>query len=152
MSKQSFPRPEGHHSITPGFVVPQAAEVIRWLERAFEARVVDRYDGPEGSIAHAEIMIDGSVVMCGEPMHGMEAMPAALSYYVADGEAVDRVYERAIEAGASSVSEPADQFYGYRSATVRDVGGNRWTICAVIEELTPAQMHERMSAMMSGGE
>lgn len=150
MPKPSFPRPEGHHSITPGFAVPNTAEVLRWLERAFEARVVERYDGPDGSIAHAEVMIDGSVVMCGDPMFGAEPMPAALSYYVDDGEAVDRVYRRAIEAGASSVSEPADQFYGYRSATVRDVGGNRWTICAVIEELTPAQMQERMQAMMSG--
>lgn len=100
---------------------------------------------------HAEVMIGDCVVMLGEPMPGMDSMPVSLSYYVDGGEAVDATYARAIKAGASSVSEPEDQFYGYRSATVKDVGGNRWTICAVIEQLTQAQMHERMDKMMSGG-
>jgi PhnB protein len=146
-----FPPPEGHHSITPAFVVPGARAVIDWLQAAFGASIVDLYDGPNGTVAHAEIMIDGSVVMCGEPMPGMDAMPGMFSYYVRDGEAVDAIYRRALETGASSEREPADQFYGYRSATVRDVGGNRWTICAVIEQLTAEQMHERM-ANMSGQE
>ena len=146
MSKQSFPPPEGHHTITPAFSVPGTRAVIAWLERAFGASIVDLYEGPNGMVAHAEIMIDGSVVMCGEPWGGMDPRPGTFSYYVADGEAVDATYRRALEAGASSEREPADQFYGYRSATVKDVGGNHWTICAVIEQLTPEQMHERMAA------
>jgi PhnB protein len=149
MNKQhTLSRPEGHHSITPGFSVKGAAQVIMFLENAFGGRVVERYDAPHG-VAHAEVMIGDSVVMLGEamPAQGHDAMPASLSYYVDNGDAVDATYKRALANGATSLMEPKNQFYGYRSATVKDPGGNRWTICAVIEQLTKAEIAKRMQDM-----
>jgi len=147
--KAILPRPAGHHSVTPGFIVPNAAKVIAFLEKSFNARVLERYEAPGGAIAHAEVLVGDSVVMLGEPMptKGHDAMPASLSLYVSCGEEVDAAYKRAVANGATSIMEPVNQFYGYRSATVQDVGGNRWTICAVVEELTKEQIEARMKDM-----
>lgn len=145
--KNTLPRPAGHHSITPGLSVPNASKVIDFLQKAFNGRVLEKYEMPGGAIAHAEVLLGDSVVMLGEamPQKGHDAMPAALSLYVTCGDDVDATYQRAIAAGATSLMEPANQFYGYRSATVKDVGGNRWTICAVVEELTKEEVEKRMA-------
>ena len=147
--KNTLPRPAGHHSVTPGFSVPNASKVIEFLQRAFNGRVLEKYEAPGGLIGHAEVLIGDSVVMLGDamPTQGHDAMPASLSLYVSNGEEVDATYKRAVAAGATSLMEPKNQFYGYRSATVKDVGGNRWTICAVVEELTKEEIERRMKDM-----
>src|SRR5579863_4881355 len=94
---RKFPRPDGHHTLTPGFAVPNAGTVVEFLERAFDAKVVERYPGPNNTIAHAELRLGDSVVMLGEAGARHPAMPASLSYYVDNGEAVDRVYQRALQ-------------------------------------------------------
>jgi PhnB protein len=145
MSK--LPRPEGHHTVTPGFVVPNAADVRSFLETAFGGEVAECYEAPGGKIGHCEVRLGDSIVMFGDAMPGYDPMPASLSYYVDDGDAVDSTYQKALSAGATSIMPPKDQFYGYRSATVKDPGGNKWTICAVVEQLTKEEIAQRMAAM-----
>jgi len=145
-----LPRPDGHHTITPGFACPHAAKVIAFMEKAFGGKLVDKFDGPGGTVAHAEVKIGDSVVMLGESGEHMPPMPASLSVYVDDAKDVDATYARALELGAISERKPENQFYGYRVAGVRDVGGNKWTICAVIENVSKEEMQRRMNEMMKG--
>ena len=143
-------RPYGHHTVTPGFIVPGAAKVVSFLEKTFGAKVVDRYDGPGGSLMHAELLIGDSVLMCGEPMLGWHAMPASMSIYVDSEQEVETTYRRALEHGAESISPPKTEPWGYRSANVKDSGGNRWSICSVVEIVTHEEMERRMAALMKG--
>jgi PhnB protein len=142
-----IPRPEGHHVVVPAAVVPGAAKVIAFLDRAFGGKVVDRYDGPDGAVYHAEVLLGDTVVMLGEPTDGHPATPATLSYYVDDAAAVEATYRRALDAGARSITEPMTQPWGYRSACILDPGGNRWTICAIVEQVSHDEIMRRMQDM-----
>ena len=68
-----------------------------------------------------------------------KAMPVMLYLYVPD---VDAAYQRALKAGATSIMEPADQFYGDRSGGVKDAAGNSWFFGTHIEDVTPAETEE----------
>jgi uncharacterized glyoxalase superfamily protein PhnB len=72
-----------------------------------------------------------------------KAMPSSLYLYVTD---VDQVYRAALNAGASSVMEPADQFYGDRNAGVRDACGNVWWIATHKEDVSPEEIQRRAAA------
>jgi uncharacterized glyoxalase superfamily protein PhnB len=70
-------------------------------------------------------------------------MPAALHLYVDDS---DSTYQRALQAGAASLMEPADQVHGDRMAGVRDPFGNVWWIATHVEDLSPEEMKARTEA------
>ncbi len=94
---------------------------------------------------HAQVKIGDSFVMMGEPMGEFQPMPASIYLYVED---TDATYQRALEAGATSIMEPADQFYGDRNAGVKDPFGNLWWIGTHIEDVSPEEIEKRAKAAM----
>jgi len=137
--------PDGYHSVTPYLSVPGVAKLLDFLQQAFEAQELHRMPRPDGTIMHAEVRIGDSLVMMGEPMGSAQPMFGSLYLYVHD---VDAVYKRALQAGATSTSEPADQFYGDRSAGVKDPVGNQWWIATRQEDVPPEEMTKRAEAFM----
>jgi PhnB protein len=135
------PIPEGYQRVIPYLVTPGVAQVIDFLKTTFEAiEVGQRTQRPDGAVMHAEVRIGDSTIMMGEPMAGFPAMPASLYVYVTD---TDAAYQRALAAGASSISPPADQFYGDRNAGVKDPAGNIWWIGTHIEDVSHEEMVRR---------
>jgi PhnB protein len=117
--------PPGYHTVTPYLVVEGVPQLIEFLEQAFEGTEKMRDRRPDGTVAHAEVQIGDSIVMMGEPQDASSTMPGMIHVYVGD---VDSTYERALQAGATSLREPADQRYGDRVAGVKDQFGNQWWI------------------------
>ncbi len=123
---------EGFHTVTPYLMVREAAKLIDFVKEAFAATELFRGTGSAGGI-HAEVRIGDSMVMIGGAgTWNGEPMPAAIYLYMDD---VDAVYKRALQAGAASLSEPADQPYGDRVAGVKDPFGNVWYIATHIEDV-----------------
>ena len=137
------PIPPGYATVTPYLCVADAAKLIEFLKQAFAAELIFRMDRPDGAVAHAEMTIGDSKIMLGQPAPGQETN-AMIHLYMPD---TDAVYARAIAAGATSVREPADQFYGDRSAGVRDQFGNQWYIATHIEDVSKEEMDRRMANM-----
>ena len=142
------PIPKGYHTVTPHIRVQGTAKLIDFLKQAFDAKEIHRLAGPHGTVMHAECRIGDSMVMLGEPMGEWKPMPASIALYVPDADAV---YKRALQAGATSLKEPSNQFYGDRGGTLVDPFGHKWTIATHIEDVPPEEISRRMAAMKPPG-
>ena len=123
---------EGAPDVQPYLHPRRADPLIDFLKRAFGAQVLGRYASPDGVVHHATLKIGDSHVEMGEAHDKYETMAAMFYLYVPN---VDALYKQAVAAGATSFQEPADQFYGDRSAGVRDAFGNTWYIATHIKDV-----------------
>ena len=139
------PIPEGFHSVTPYLVVRGVPRLLDFLKHAFDATELMRMAQTDGTIMHAEVRIGDSIVMMGEATGEFQSMPGVIHLYVQDA---DTTYQRALQAGATSTMEPADQFWGDRHAGVIDPVGNRWWIATHQEDVPPEELGRRADAFM----
>lgn len=119
-------KPASYPSISPYLICRNAEEVIAFLAAAFGGIVQRRFDRPDGSLMHAEVKIDDSVVMIGGGGTEIASAPAHVHLYVEDALAT---FARAVDAGATVVQEPArkredDDLRG----GVQDPSGTTWWI------------------------
>jgi PhnB protein len=124
-------KPQGYASVSVYIMADGAQRVIDFLKNTFAATQTRRTDLPDGSIMHAEVQIDDTVVMIAEAGDAYPAFPVWLHVYVPD---VDATYLRALEAGGTSVQAPS-QAKGEpdRRGGVKDPAGNTWWIATQVE-------------------
>jgi len=145
--------PDGYRSVTPYLIVKGAARAIDFYKKVFGAKERMRMDGPNGTIGHAELEIDDSVVMLADECPDMSfrspqsigGSGVSLHLYVKD---VDACFNRAVTAGAKALKPLQDQFYGDRSGTVEDPFGHIWSIATHKEDVSPEEIHKRMEQLM----
>jgi PhnB protein len=145
------PIPEGYRTATPYLIVKGGAEAIEFYKRAFGATETVRMADPHGRVGHAEIKIGDSMIMLADehPDMGYRSprsiggTAVSIVLYVED---VDKVFGRAVEAGAKSQRPVANQFYGDRAGTLEDPFGHVWTIATHVEDVAPEEMKRRAEA------
>jgi PhnB protein len=136
--------PEGYHTAVPYLIVNDADKLLTFLKTAFNGKVKEEHRTPDGKVMHADVMIGDSHIMMGQANEKYRAMPGSVLLYVAD---CDALYNAALKAGAKSVQELKDQFYGDRSGGVEDPTGNHWWISTHVEDVSPEELARRMKSM-----
>jgi len=133
--------PDGFHTMTPYMTIRDVPQYVDFLERAFGAMEGDRILNAQGQVMYTHVTIGDSKLMLCEAM-GRPASSSAFHLYVGD---TDARYQQALEAGADSLTAPSDQFYGDRTAGVRDPWGTIWWIATRMREV-PVKEAARIAA------
>ena len=151
------PIPDRYRRVTPALIVNGGAKAIEFYTEVFGAAERMRFPGPDGTVAHAEIVIGDSVIIIEDaspyrgtkapPPDGLDGSPAFLYIYVED---VDAVIERAVRLGATLKRPAQDQFYGERDGFIIDPFGHGWTIGSHVEDVAPDEMVRRVSELQAG--
>jgi uncharacterized glyoxalase superfamily protein PhnB len=132
--------PEGLHTVTPGMRVNGTAQFLEFVQKAFGAEILFKKEEADGGVGYARVRLGDSAMECSEPHGGWGPRAVTLHVYVPD---VDATYKDAIAAGARSLSEPRNQFYGERNGGVVDPWGNHWYIATHTEDLTSEELMAR---------
>ncbi len=119
-------KPEGYNSVSPYFILKDAEAFIKLLETIFEAKLMRRFDRPDGKIMHAEVKIDDSIIMLSEATDKYPPLTLVMHVYVKDAKAT---FEKALAAGCQIEQEPkqADNDPDLRGTFV-DFAGNMWSV------------------------
>jgi PhnB protein len=135
--------PDGYGTVTPWLISRDTAELIGFLEAAFGAEEIpgSRMHNPDGSVAHVEVKLGTSIVMLFDSYDGWPETPGFFRLYVDDADVTHR---QAVAAGATSVTDVTELFWGDRVGRVRDPLGNVWWLQSHAVDVPPDELQARM--------
>jgi PhnB protein len=136
--------------LIPSLTVDGAKDAIEYYKRVFGAREFSKpMIGPNGKVMHAELALGDFIFFVNDEFPEMGAVSpnklggtaVTLQIYVTDA---DKTYGEAVAAGAKSLMEPADMFWGDRYSMIIDPWGHRWGVGTPKEQVSPDEMDRRM--------
>ncbi len=151
MTKKPSKLPRGYKAVTPSLAVFDIASAVDFYASAFGAKTAFLDD--EATPSFAVIKIDAAPVFLTLGWPGMGHLPqvpgtpraTSQHLYV---ENVDELFAQSVDAGAISISEPVDAYWGERTAIVTDPFGHYWTLATRIEILTADELKARREAAL----
>lgn len=119
-------KPENYNSVSPYFVVDDCRKMIALLKDIFDAEELRKYENTDGSIMHAELRIDDSVIMLADSSETYPANNLLIHVYVQD---VHKVFRKAVELNCEIVEEPVNKPGDPDvRGTFKDFQGNMWAV------------------------
>lgn len=143
----------GYAPITPYLVCRDAHGAIAWYGKHLAGRERYRLPLPDGALAHAEIEINGMVLMIADEVEAWNIVspqtlggsPVSLNIYVED---CDATFAAMVADGAQQLSPVEDQFHGDRSGKLKDPFGHIWHIASHKQTLEPDEIIARFAKMI----
>jgi len=114
-------KPQGPNSLSPYLIVDDAQVTLDFIKAVFEAEPDLVHRGHDGSIAHAEIRIDDTILMGGQFKDSGSV--AHVHVYVPD---VLHTFELAGKAGGKAVQEPVRKDDPDLRGGIVDGSGTTW--------------------------
>lgn len=139
------------YDVFPHLHVRGGAAAIDFYKRVFGAHELMRLAYPDGRIAHAELKFGSATILLADehPEYGVQSPLAfggagsSIHLHVND---VDRLAQRALEAGAAIVRSPSDEGHGERQCRIRDPFGHEWLLGHETERVPPEEIQRRFEA------
>jgi PhnB protein len=147
--------PDNSSVVIPRLVCRDPAREIDFCVATFDAVVLNRRPGPDGTVAHGLLTIGPAMIMIETEWPTLPSRaplpdgtsPVVIFVYVED---VDQTIERAVGRGAQVLVPAKNQFWGDRTAWIMDPSGHVWTVATRVEETTGQEREERWSRILSG--
>lgn len=114
-------KPRGHNSLSPYLIVDDAQAALVFIRAVFDAEPELIHRGGDGSVAHAEIRIDDTILMIGQFKDSGSV--AHIHVYVPD---VRHSFELARQAGGQAVQEPIQKDDADLRGGIIDPSGTTW--------------------------
>jgi uncharacterized glyoxalase superfamily protein PhnB len=119
--------PDGYQAVTPYLIVKNATAFIDFTKKVFNAELSLHIPLGENLVRHAEINIDGSIIMLADSTEQFKPHETTLMVYV---ENADETFKKAVAEGGEIIRELSNQEYG-RSGGIKDPFGISWWITSV---------------------
>ena len=119
-------KPTGYNSVSPYFIIHEAQKFIDLMKGIFSTKELRRYNREDGSIMHAELLIDDSVIMLGSANEEYTSTTFWMHVYVSDTVAI---YEKALSLGCEGIEPPVHKSGDPDiRGTFKDFAGNMWSV------------------------
>jgi PhnB protein len=134
------------YTITPHIVVRDAPRAVDWYTNVLGAEERLRIPVPDGRLMSVELRFGDSTVMLADEFPEMDIVSPqtlgggtymALHLLVED---VDRVWQRALDAGAEVFRPLQDSFWGEKHGQVIDPFGHRWGLAQHLRDVSPEEL------------